>query len=276
MSLRALQIPIFRVRSLKKASRAGKLRLASTYTPTDATVPPARTDWIAWVNGVSWPTHSSTTSGPRPPVNPRSCSAGSPRSRLGAELLGQLQPIVDAVDREGPRGPEERSLELAEVAESNAQARHRGASRRRPQADHLGLALPSVAAVGERVVAPARMRHELGHARRQRSKVREGASERPVRAGSGLAEEVVGSPQARRQGPGARGLVLAPDGHAEAPRGVEHDFGDGRQQTDVMVRVEMRRLAPHQHGELLELGAHLALDVPRVGAGRGRSGRRCP
>ena len=113
------------------------------------------------------------------------------------------------------------------------------------------------------------MRHELGHARWQSSKMREGASERPVRAGSGLAEEVIGSPQARRQGPGARGLVLAPDGHAEAPRGVEHDFGDGREQTDVMVRVEMSRLAAHQHGELLELGAHLALDVPRVGAGRG-------
>jgi hypothetical protein len=62
---------------------------------------------------------------------------------------------------------------------------------------------------------------------------------------------------------------MAPDGHAQAPGRVEHHFGDGRQQPDVMVGVQMRRLAPHEVGELLDLRVHLALDVPCIGPRRG-------
>src|SRR5437660_9558233 len=53
-----------------------------------------------------------------------------------------------------------------------------------------------------------------------------------------------------------------------APRRFEHHLGDGRQETDVMVGVEMGRPAPHQGRELLDLGVHLPLDVPRVGSRR--------
>src|SRR5262249_32688100 len=53
-------------------------------------------------------------------------------------------------------------LKLAEVAERDAEARRRGARGRRTEADHLRLALSAVAAVGQRVVAPARVCHELG------------------------------------------------------------------------------------------------------------------
>jgi hypothetical protein len=72
--------------------------------------------------------------------------------------------------------------------------------------------------------------------------MREGARERPVRAGTGLAAEMVGSAKPGRQRSGARRRVLTADGHTQAPRGLEHDVGDGRQQTDVMMRIEMRRL----------------------------------
>ncbi len=55
-------------------------------------------------------------------------------------------------------------LEIAEVAECDAEARGRATRGRGAETDHLRLALASIAAVRERVVAPAGMRHELGHA----------------------------------------------------------------------------------------------------------------
>ena len=81
----------------------------------------------------------------------------------------------------------------------------------------------------------------------------EGARERPVRLGAGLAEEVIGSPEAGRHRPGTRRLVLAADGHTQTPSGLEHAPRHRRQQTDVMVGVEVGRLALHQVGELLDL-----------------------
>src|SRR5262245_58069481 len=53
-------------------------------------------------------------------------------------------------------------LELSEVAERDAEARHGRARGGRAEPHHLGLALPAVAAVGQCFVAEARVRHELG------------------------------------------------------------------------------------------------------------------
>src|SRR5713101_2069294 len=73
---------------------------------------------------------------------------------------------------------------VIEVAEPDAEARGRRARARRPETDHLGLALSPVTAVGERVIEPARVRHELGDAGRQGPELREGSSEGPVGAGA--------------------------------------------------------------------------------------------
>src|SRR2546425_9353392 len=92
-----------------------------------------------------------------------------------------------------PVGP---ALEVAEVAEPDAEARGRRARARRPETDHLGLALSPVPAVGERVIEPAPGRHELGDAGRQGPELREGSSEGPVGGGARLPEEVGGGPKA--------------------------------------------------------------------------------
>src|SRR2546426_5228103 len=63
-----------------------------------------------------------------------------------------------------PVGP---ALEVAEVAEPDAEARGRPARAPRPETDHLRLAPSPVPAVGERRIRPTPVRHELGERRRQ-------------------------------------------------------------------------------------------------------------
>src|SRR5262249_30964877 len=106
-------------------------------------------------------------------------------------------------------------LKIAEVAELDAEACRRRARRGGAEADHLGLALPPVAAVGGRVVEPPGMRQDLRDARRELSEVRQRSRERPVRSGPRFAEEVIRRSQPRRARPGAGLGVLAPYGHAE-------------------------------------------------------------
>src|SRR5688572_29936522 len=81
-------------------------------------------------------------------------------------------------------------LQVAEVAERDARRGGGGARGGDAEADHLHLALAAVAAVGEVGVEPARMRHELRYAERQRAQMRECARRGPVRVRPRLAEEI--------------------------------------------------------------------------------------
>ena len=131
--------------------------------------------------------------------------------------------------RASPRHRPGSPSEVAEVAEPDAEGR-RGRARGRGAAetDHLDLALAAVAAVGEVGVEPSRDAHmnsdtPVGSARRWAS-VR---ARRPVRVRARLAEEVVGRPEPALRARAAGLRVLAAHGHAEAPRGLEHDLATG-------------------------------------------------
>src|SRR3989454_3386026 len=113
-------------------------------------------------------------------------------------------PTIAAVIRGAGSKPVGPTLEVAEVAEPDAEARGRRARARRPETDHLGLALSPVTAVGERVIEPSRVRHELGDDGRQGPGLRDGSSEGPVGAGARLPQEVVGGPKARGDRAGTR------------------------------------------------------------------------
>src|SRR2546426_293389 len=80
-----------------------------------------------------------------------------------------------------------RDLQLAEVAEGDPETRECRTGGGCPETDHLGLALPSIAAIGQRLVEPAGMRHELGDAGRQDPQLSQGSGQRPVRPGTRLA-----------------------------------------------------------------------------------------
>ena len=132
------------------------------------------------------------------------------------------------------------------MAELDAQARRRRARRRSSEADHLGLALPPVAAVAKARRRATRVRHELRDARRQLAEVGERPGERPVRLRARLAEEV---DPASAGPPTSPGCGLRDSGSARAPRGargVEHDLGDRSQEPDVVVGVEVRGRPPHE------------------------------
>src|SRR5438093_12732905 len=75
-------------------------------------------------------------------------------------------------------------LQVAEVAERDPERRGGGPRRRRPEADQLGLALPAVPAVAERVVVTAGVRHELTHAGWKRAQVAKRRGHAPVRSRS--------------------------------------------------------------------------------------------
>src|SRR3990172_11685328 len=105
---------------------------------------------------------------------------------------------------------------MPEVTEGDTERGGRGARGRRPEPDHLGLALAPVTAEREIIVEPAGVGHELRDATRQASEDDERPRERPVRAGTRLAEEMVRRPEPGRPRAGARESVLAPHGHPQA------------------------------------------------------------
>src|SRR5213593_2642 len=159
-----------------------------------------------------------------------------------------------------------RRLEIAEVAEGDAQRHGGGACRRCAEADQLGLALARIPALRERVVEHAGVSHELRDAGREIAQPYQGRREGPVGAGARFAEEMVGRPEAGRAGAGTRKLVLAPHRNAEPLRRGEHDAGHRLVEAHVVMRVEVRRGAFRERHERLDLRLHLAFDVLHLGA----------
>src|SRR5438876_616403 len=157
-------------------------------------------------------------------------------------------------------------LEIAEVAEGDAQRHGGGACRRCAEADQLGLALARIPALRERVVEHAGVSHELRDAGREIAQPYQGRREGPVGAGARFAEEMVGRPEAGRARAGTRKLVLAPHRNAEPFRRGEHDAGHRLVEAHVVMRVEVRRGAFRDRHERLDLRLHLALDVLHLGA----------
>src|SRR2546422_117383 len=152
-------------------------------------------------------------------------------------------------------------LEIAEVAEGDAQRHGGGACRRCAEADQLGLALARIPALRQRVVEHAGVSHELRDAGREIAQPYQGRREGPVGAGARFAEEMVGRPEAGRAGAGPRKLVLAPHRNAEPLRRGEHDAGHRLVEAPVVMRVEVRRGAFRERHERPDLRLHLALDV---------------
>src|SRR2546430_2715470 len=132
-------------------------------------------------------------------------------------------------------------LEIAEVAEGDAQRHGGGACRRCAEADQLGLALARIPALRERVVEYAGVSHGLRDAGRGIAQPYQGRREGPVGAEARFAEEMVGRPEAGRARAGPRKLVLAPHRKAEPLRRGEHDAGHRLLEGHVGVRVEGRR-----------------------------------
>src|SRR5207244_10371493 len=87
-------------------------------------------------------------------------------------------------------------LEIAEVAEGDAQRHGGGACRRCAEADQLGLALARIPALRERVVEHAGMSHELRDAGWEIAQPYQGRREGPVGAGARFAEGRGGRPEA--------------------------------------------------------------------------------
>src|SRR2546422_9982561 len=87
-------------------------------------------------------------------------------------------------------------LQVAEVAERDPEPRGAGPRRRRPEADQLGLALPAIPAIAERVVVTAGVRHELTHAGWKRAQVAKRRGHAPVRVRPRASEEMIRRHQA--------------------------------------------------------------------------------
>src|SRR5262249_57226580 len=137
------------------------------------------------------------------------------------------------------------ALDLAEVAERDAERRGGTARSRTAQARQLHLALAAEAAVSEIIVEVARVRHELRDPWRQRAQHGERARSRPVRAWPRLAEEVIRRAQPRTARTRARGTVLAPHRQSVSPRDVQDHVAHRRIETPLVMAVEIPGHAPH-------------------------------